>query len=399
MSKYCFIFILNAISISLYSQLLINKGEVYVKSNVLFFVDGSFQNNGTLQIENVNGFGELIIKNDIINNHNISNDGKIKLHGNWINNNFFISSLGTVELNGGNQDLKGTETTHFNNLVLQGSGKKTMHINQFVHGKLDITHIELQTKEFRMFVENDDVQAITRTSGFVSSDENGFLSRKMSTNQTYLFPVGSSVPSLRYRPVEISPYDSNVNYFTVRMASTDATFEGYDRNSKNSNIVNTNEKYYHQIDRSDGNTSVDLAIYFDITSDGAWDGISYWTSGQQWEMIESANVISGTPLSKAYAQNWNIFSEKAYILHTYDIDLVFPNVITPNSDGINDTFVIVNGNEIPNNLIVFNRWGKKVFEQSNYQNDWDGGNLTEGTYYYIFYYLGKTFESSLSIIR
>jgi len=31
-----------------------------------------------------------------------------------------------------------------------------------------------------------------------------------------------------------------------------------------------------------------------------------------------------------------------------------------------------------------NRWGKKVFDQTNYDNTWDGENLSDGTYFYIF---------------
>jgi len=41
-----------------------------------------------------------------------------------------------------------------------------------------------------------------------------------------------------------------------------------------------------------------------------------------------------------------------------------------------------------NELMVFNRWGDKVFEEANYQNNWDctyrGNTLPAGTYYYVF---------------
>ncbi len=69
--------------------------------------------------------------------------------------------------------------------------------------------------------------------------------------------------------------------------------------------------------------------------------------------------------------------------------LEIPDVITPNGDGANDTFVITGLENFPNNeLYVYNRWGHEVFGTSNYQNDWEGmwqgQALPEGTYYYVF---------------
>ena len=66
----------------------------------------------------------------------------------------------------------------------------------------------------------------------------------------------------------------------------------------------------------------------------------------------------------------------------------FPNVITPNSDGVNDVFSIEN---LPNNteVIILNRWGVVVFSSTNYQNNWDGKDssgkdLVAGVYTYKF---------------
>ena len=65
-------------------------------------------------------------------------------------------------------------------------------------------------------------------------------------------------------------------------------------------------------------------------------------------------------------------------------NLTIPNIITPNSDPWNQNFVIPNLEYYPNSaFIVYNRWGKKVYESSNYQNDWDGENLADGVYYYV----------------
>ena len=36
-----------------------------------------------------------------------------------------------------------------------------------------------------------------------------------------------------------------------------------------------------------------------------------------------------------------------------------------------------------NNLVVFSKWGKKVYSKSGYNNELDFSNYTAGTYYYI----------------
>ena len=67
-----------------------------------------------------------------------------------------------------------------------------------------------------------------------------------------------------------------------------------------------------------------------------------------------------------------------------------PNGFSPNGDGINDYFEIISIENYPNNsIVIFNRWGNKVFEAAPYRNDWDGrtrtgSSLPAGTYFYIF---------------
>jgi gliding motility-associated-like protein len=83
---------------------------------------------------------------------------------------------------------------------------------------------------------------------------------------------------------------------------------------------------------------------------------------------------------------------------------VFPNVFTPNSDGINDFFEIKN---LPENteVIILNRWGNVVFSSANYQNNWAGkdtmGNeLVDGVYTYKFTTkAGKTGHGFVHLIK
>ena len=60
------------------------------------------------------------------------------------------------------------------------------------------------------------------------------------------------------------------------------------------------------------------------------------------------------------------------------------NVFTPNNDGQNDYFVFKNLDKFPENeLVIYNRWGNEVYTQENYDNSWDGSNLSEGTYFWM----------------
>ncbi|HOH99896.1 MAG TPA: choice-of-anchor L domain-containing protein [Bacteroidales bacterium] len=86
---------------------------------------------------------------------------------------------------------------------------------------------------------------------------------------------------------------------------------------------------------------------------------------------------------------WDTISRVVKVIDVMEDSLVFPNVFTPNGDGINDRFVIDKLEPfyyLGRDLIVYNRWGKKVYESSGYMNEWDGAGVPDGTYFYIFRY-------------
>ncbi|MFD1631491.1 MBG domain-containing protein [Pseudopedobacter beijingensis] len=64
------------------------------------------------------------------------------------------------------------------------------------------------------------------------------------------------------------------------------------------------------------------------------------------------------------------------------------NFMTPNGDGVNDTWVIKNIDAYPaHTLTIFDRAGREIYKVRNYKNDWggelNGSQLSGGTYYYI----------------
>ncbi len=67
-----------------------------------------------------------------------------------------------------------------------------------------------------------------------------------------------------------------------------------------------------------------------------------------------------------------------------DCAVIPPNVFTPGSDGVNDLLVFDGLDDYPNSsLYIYNRWGNKIYEDMNYQNNWNGNQVVDGTYYYI----------------
>jgi gliding motility-associated-like protein len=97
------------------------------------------------------------------------------------------------------------------------------------------------------------------------------------------------------------------------------------------------------------------------------------------------------------------------------VDLMIPSVFTPNHDGSNDLFEMKDNQGsgrtvdlqkvyLSNSLKVYDRWGRKVYDKDNYASgDWDGENLSDGAYFYIFKGHGKysddVFKGSVTILR
>jgi gliding motility-associated-like protein len=65
-------------------------------------------------------------------------------------------------------------------------------------------------------------------------------------------------------------------------------------------------------------------------------------------------------------------------------EIVLPNIITPNDDGVNDVLEIA---ELPqgSQLFIYNRWGKRVYQSNNYLNNWDAKDVEDGTYFYVIF--------------
>ncbi len=72
--------------------------------------------------------------------------------------------------------------------------------------------------------------------------------------------------------------------------------------------------------------------------------------------------------------------------------ITFPNIFTPNGDGIDDVFLVKIPGATCFDCKVYNRWGHMVYEWKDINQGWDGKDIqtnepsAEGTYYYFINY-------------
>ncbi|WP_162054401.1 gliding motility-associated C-terminal domain-containing protein [Pontibacter pamirensis] len=86
-----------------------------------------------------------------------------------------------------------------------------------------------------------------------------------------------------------------------------------------------------------------------------------------------------------------------------NLELFIPNIFTPNSDGLNDTFHIRGLNKVEGSkqLTIYNHHGQEMYKNTNYRNDWSGKGLTSGVYFYSLQVpnLGKRYKGWVEVAR
>ena len=100
--------------------------------------------------------------------------------------------------------------------------------------------------------------------------------------------------------------------------------------------------------------------------------------------------IELTPTQSQIAENKpteeNIVKEEQPVqtkIEEFNPNIRRPNFVSPNNDGINDVFKIDNLEAYPDNeIVIFDKNGRIVFQAAPYNNDWDAANIQQGTYFY-----------------
>jgi gliding motility-associated-like protein len=126
------------------------------------------------------------------------------------------------------------------------------------------------------------------------------------------------------------------------------------------------------------------------------------------QFLESSEFKYGAPLRLKLVVSdrlcYDTLYKESFPVSTEVIGFI-PNVFTPNDDGVNDCYQIkdVFLTKECSQLVVYNRWGKMVYNSDEDGPCWNGtsrgSQLSAGTYYYILQHKGKDFHGTIALMR
>lgn len=239
-----------------------------------------------------------------------------------------------------------------------------------------------------------------------------FTNNTSPSNQSYLWKFGDGDSSILENPIHTYYYNEVVPSYNVTMTALSP--EGCSSTYTVPGLITLHPSPVAAfVAVPDSTSTADSIIVFSNNSSLAATSF-FWMFGDK-------NNSSSTELHPTFMyDDPGEYTVWLYVMSPYgckdstsaivtvtqelDYELTFPNVITPNGDGKNDVLKITNlENFTSSELLVYDRWGKKIFEASPYQNNWDAGNAADGVYYYIITYKKKKnllkYDGTLTILR
>jgi gliding motility-associated-like protein len=139
---------------------------------------------------------------------------------------------------------------------------------------------------------------------------------------------------------------------------------------------------------------------------GVWALVS--GTGELFNDSDPESIVSGLTVGQNVF-SWTVSNSVCspatdYVTLTVN-NLIIPTLITPNLDGRNDYFVLRGIESLgTTELFIFDRRGMKVYDNDDYQNDWDGVDynsnpLPDDTYFYVLRFDNGSSLSGYIVIR
>jgi len=372
-----------------------------------------FVNQGDLKVSN-NTLLSIYMDYDNTTTGNFINDGQVHAFKNY-NNDGVVSynekNSGTTSFAGEQEQvITGSQIADFQNIVFNNLAslipfqlKTTISIGKNSDFKYGIVNAADYNGKI-IFKEN---------AAHSEASDQSFVHGKVQKKGTneFQFPIGDEY---FFRP-SFQAGAANGDIYTAQYFHKNSA-DLHSHLSKDETILEINDQEYWEVKQEKGADKIVLSLslnndttpsqFFAETSKVKvaivrWDEVlGKWVNDKG----VLSEPVSGEPYSRLLTGavgGYGIFTTALVKAEIIDTELIVYNAVSPNGDGINDTFHIKGINKYPDNsLEIYNRWGVKVYEAKSY-NESDvmfagysdgratinrGEKLPTGTYFYILKY-------------
>lgn len=348
---------------------------------------------------------------------NLINDGNLYIFENWKNDGLtgYTENLnGTTYYTGeDNQFIEGAEISNLKNVKFENvSSLVPFHLSGkiAVGGNSEFNKGVVMAADYggKMIFRENAVHSQTSDLSFVDGQV------EKDGKVAFEFPVGAGN---YFRPNYQAALKNEGIYTSQYFHKNSAVLHSHDNRVPEIEGINA-EEYWEvtQDPESTGKIVLSLSMdsrttpsqFFNVDESKYQVVITRWDAASGKWVNEGGAVsdpLAGKPYEKlltAQVSGYGLFT-MALVKKTPDPDpdVTIYNALSPNDDGLNDSFVIKGIDNFPDNEVeIYNRWGVKVYDAKSY-NESDnmfrgysdgratvkrGDKLPTGTYFYILKY-------------
>ncbi|OIV39965.1 gliding motility-associated C-terminal domain-containing protein [Flavobacterium johnsoniae] len=378
----------------------VNTGDLYIANGTIMSTIGAMDNKSS---------------------GNLFNDGDFFLYSHYNNDGLVTFSTGAT-----------TGTTHMRGLFGSQdiSGKMPMdwYDAEFFNVKAQPAfHLSNEvsisgTSDFQQGILDDDnfggLLIFENGAKPINVNDQSHVDGKVQKNgdESFIYPIGDKN---KYRFSGISAPEAVLSSFTGKFFYENSnSLYPHTKKSKEISIINNQE--YWTLDKTSSNSDVMLTLSWDESSSTPvyilaapqsdihivrWDASkNLWVD--EGGVVDSVNKTVTTPVN---VSGYNVFTtarvDESLIVLPCNTITVY-NAVSPNGDDKNEYFKIdgLSDCSAGNTVEIYNRWGVKVFETTNYGSNGNvfrgysegrttvskGELLPAGTYFYILNFKNKT---------
>lgn len=403
-------------------QIMINTGLMFIASNETLATRFDFSNTNE---------GRVINDGTVYFFRNFNNDGHYgfssKVKSNTSSKAIFSRYAGEE----GSQVISGNAFSHFYNVEFNNNTPIVafdLKNNMEVFGTLDFNDGIVKVDEALNPITRGTYGILTFQEGAKATNASNRSHAEGQVekigNEWFEFPIGDET---YFRQAIISAPKDKKDAIVAEYRFNDVAF--FNSHKLTAGVVKelNHKEYWKLTGKSKDMETVILSLSWDeqttlptlLANAEKELHILRWDEQQQLWVDEGGvvDMSNKTVTTPAKIKNFGYFTlgtvKEDWIIEG---DVVIYNLVTPDGDGKNDYFIIDNIRKYPNNRVeIYNRWGVRVFETTNYDFNGDGSanvfngysdgkitvdkkkKLPSGTYYYIVTYEYKDANGSRMI--